>query len=70
MFPERNEWPSTAGEAEERSGYTELCEVPANLLGYAEEPGSSPSSSRSDGHDALLAPLLDYELNCQTRARG
>ncbi len=28
MFPERNERPSTAGEAEERSGYMELCEGP------------------------------------------
>jgi hypothetical protein len=27
MFRERNERPSTAGEAEERSGYMELCEV-------------------------------------------
>ena len=27
MFRERNEWPSTAGEAEERSGYMELCAV-------------------------------------------
>ena len=29
MFRERNEWPSTAGEAEERSGYMELCDVAA-----------------------------------------
>ena len=32
MFPERNERPSTAGEAEERSGYMELCEVGPGLF--------------------------------------
>ena len=31
MFRERNEWPSTAGEAEERSGYMELGEVPGSI---------------------------------------
>ena len=32
MFRERNEWPSTAGEAEERSGYMELAEVPGPIF--------------------------------------
>ena len=32
MFRERNEWPSTAGEAEERSGYMELCDVPRTTM--------------------------------------
>ena len=31
MFRERNEWPSTAGEAEERSGYMELYAVGPKL---------------------------------------
>ena len=38
MFRERNERPSTGGEAEERSGYTELCEVAR--LGFRQTPKS------------------------------
>ena len=36
MFRERNEWPSTAGEAEERSGYMELGEVPRRFSDFGE----------------------------------
>jgi hypothetical protein len=43
MFPERNEWPSTAATAEERSGYTELYAV----------AGRSPRA----GMDARERPL-------------
>ena len=41
MFRERNEWPSTAGEAEERSGYMELCDVSG--------PDSRAKTSRTSG---------------------
>ena len=67
MFRERNEWPSTAGEAEERSGYMELCDVAAQLAtllsilaGIRAPPQDEPFPGRPYGYVAAFIRRASY----------